>query len=220
MARDTGETDTEPEDDRARLPWQNRWAVVLTLFFGGSSIVFFFVLTWLAPRYVALGWSSSCAGLLLSLFVLTQLGGNLIVSAVGDRLNDQRPLFALLLLSVIVGAIGVAVTPLFAPWGWALLLGVGAGGVFTLGLTLPVTYSAGPTATDGLTSMMLGGCYLIAALGPVAAGSLRDVTGSYAVAFGGLVFLGLVLLGISVRFKPDRETITATAFERAPGERA
>lgn len=220
VARETGETDTEPEGDRPRLPWQNRWAVVLTLFFGGSSTVFFFVLTWLAPRYVALGWSSSRAGLLLSVFVLTQLGGNLVVSAVGDRLNDQRPLFALLLLSVIAGAIGVAVAPLFAPWGWALLLGVGAGGVFTLGLTLPVTYSAGPTATDGLTSMMLGGGYLIAALGPVAAGSLRDVTGSYAVAFGGLVFLGIVLLGISMRFKPDRETITATAFERAPGERA
>ena len=209
----------DAEDDRARLPWRNRWAVVLTLFFGGSSTVFFLVLTWLAPRYVALGWSSSRAGLLLSVFVLTQLGGNLVVSAVGDRLNDQRPLFALLLLSVIGGAIGVAVAPQFAPWGWALLLGVGAGGVFTLGLTLPVTYAAGPTETDGLTSMMLGGGYLIAALGPFVAGLLRDVTGSYAVAFGGLVLLGVVLLVGSTRFRPDRVTVTATASKRTTGER-
>lgn len=51
-------------------------------------------------------------------------------------------------------------------------------------------YAASPTATDGLTSLMLCGGYLIAALGPFVAGILRDATGSYSVAFGGLVVLG------------------------------
>lgn len=206
--------------ERARLPWRNRWAVVLTCFFGGSSTVFFFVLTWLAPRYVALGWNASQAGLLLSGFILTQLGGNLAVSAVGDRMDDQRLLFALMLVLIIGGAVGVAVAPRLLPWGWAILLGVGAGGLFTLALTLPVTYAAGPTATDGLTSMMLGGGYLIAALGPFVAGVIRDVTGSYSVAFGGLVALAVVLLGLSVLFDPDRETVTAKGTERAVSDTA
>lgn len=213
--RDTG---SNAETDRPQLPWQNTWAVLLTIFFGGSSTVFFFVLTWLAPRYVALGWNASQAGLLLSVFLLTQLGGNLAVSAVGDRLTDQRPLFGMMLFLIVGGALGVALAPRLVPWVWAIALGIGAGGLFTLALTLPVMYAASPTATDGLTSLMLGGGYLIAALGPFVAGILRDATGSYSVAFGGLVVLGGLLLGISLLLEPDRETVTAEPTVRTSDE--
>ncbi len=167
--RDAG---SNTETDRPQLPWRNTWAVLLTIFFGGPSTVFFFVLTWLAPRYVALGWKASQAGLLLSVFLLTQIGGDLAVSAVGDRLTDQRPLFGMMLFLIVGGALGVALAPRFAPWIWAIALGIGAGGLFTLALTLPVMYAASPTATDGLTSLMLGGGYLIAVLGPFVAGIL------------------------------------------------
>lgn len=218
MEQQTTAENSKGETDRARLPWQNRWAVVLMLFFGGSSSIFYVVLAWLAPRYVALGWSSNQAGFLLSLFVLAQLGGNLVVSAVGDRLSDQRLLFALMLLSSIIGSLGIAVAPQLFPWVWALLLGIGAGGVFTLSLMLPVTYAAGPVATDGLSSMMFAGGYFIAALGPFIAGLLRDLTGSYAVSFGGLVLLGIVLLGASIQLRPGREVITATETKQSTHE--
>jgi len=201
---------------QAHLPWRNRWAIVLTLFFGGSSTVYFFILTWLAPRYVALGWSESQAGILLTGFFLMQLGGNLGVSAFGDRLTDQRPLFALMSILIIFGALGIAVVPRLLPWGWILLLGIGTGGLFTLGLTLPVTYAAGPTAADGLTSVILGGGYLIAALGPFVTGVIRDVTGSYSIIFVGLVALGSILFGFSLLFDPDREVITVKSSGRTP----
>ena len=193
---------------QARPPWRNRWAMVLMVFSGGSSTMFFFVLTWLAPRYVALGWTANRAGVLLSVFVITQLGGNLVVSAFGDRLDDRRPLFALMGIVVVTGAIGVAFTPRALAYLWALCLGVGAGGLFTLALTLPVTYAGDATATDGLTSMMLGGGYLIAALGPFVAGLLRDITDSYVAAFAGLAMLGAVLLAMSMRFTLDRALVT------------
>lgn len=205
--------ESDSASNQARLPWRNRWAWVLMLFFGGSSTVFFFVLTWLAPRYVALGWTASRAGLLLSVFVIMQLGGNLTVSAVGDRMDDQRPLFVLMVVLIIGGALGVAVAPQLFPWGWAILLGSGAGGIFTLGLTLPVMYTTTPTATDGLTSMMLGGGYLVAALGPFVAGAIRDVTGSYSVAFSALVTLGMILLAVTVLLKPNQRTISAISTE-------
>lgn len=198
------------EERRARLPWQSRWAWVLTLFFGGSSTVFFFVLTWLAPRYVSLGWTADRAGFLLSVFIITQLGGNLGISAIGDRLDDQRPLFAAMLMLIITGATGIALVPRALPWVWAVLLGIGAGGLFTLGLTLPVMYATGPTATDGLTSMMLGGGYLIAALGPFVAGAVRDLTGSYRLTFVGLILLAAVMLVVAFLFSPDRARVSAT----------
>lgn len=205
----------ESENSQARLPWRDRWAWVLMLFFGGSSTVFFFVLTWLAPRYVQLGWTASRAGFLLFVFVIMQLGGNLAVSAVGDRMTDQRPLFALMALLVIGGALGVAVVPQLLPWGWATIFGIGSAGLFTLGLTLPVMYTTSPTATDGLTSMVLGGGYFIAALGPFVAGILRDVTGSYSIAFSALVALGMVLLGLVTLFKPNRRAVSVIANDRS-----
>lgn len=202
--------ETETNKTRAQFPWRDQWAWVLTLFFGGSSTVFFFVLTWLAPRYVGLGWTADRAGFLLSVFIITQLGGNLGISAVGDRFEDQRPLFVTMLVLIIAGATGIAFLPRVFPWIWAVLLGIGAGGLFTLGLTLPVTYAAGPTATDGLTSMMLGGGYLIAAFGPFVAGAIRDLTGSYGLTFVGLVLLTTIMLGVSLFFDPRRTTVSAT----------
>lgn len=203
----------DTDNTRAQLPWKHRWAGVLTLFFGGSSTVFFFAITWLAPRYVALGWTADQAGFLLSVFIITQLGGNLAVSAVGDRFEDQRFLFAIMLSMIIVGSTGIALVPLLFPWIWAGLFGIGAGGLFTLGLTLPVMYATGPTATDGLTSMVLGGGYLIAALGPFVAGAIRDLTGSYRATFVGLTFLATLMLGVSMFFNPRRASISATAEE-------
>lgn len=206
---------SDTRDNPAQLPWRNRLGLVVTLYFGGSSTVFFFVLTWLAPRYVSLGWSSSRAGLLLSMFVLTQLGGNLLVSALGDRVDDQRPLFALMMILIISGASGISAAPQLFPWIWVVLLGAGAGGSFTLGLTLPIIFTSEPKATDGLTSLMLGGGYIIAAFGPLVAGLLRDITKSYAVAFGGLVVLGVGLLGISMWFGPNRETVQIETQQEA-----
>lgn len=200
---------SDPDASRARFPWRHRWAWVLVLFFGGSSAIFFFVLTWLAPRYVALGWPATRAGVLLSVFVVAQIGGNLAVSAVGDRLTDKRPLFAAMALLLVGGALGVTVAPELFPWGWTVALGVGSAGLFTLSLILPVIYTSGPTATEGLSSLMLGGGYLVAALGPVVGGALRDGTGGYAAAFGAVVALGTVLLGMAVLFGPDRRRVPA-----------
>lgn len=207
--------DGSPAVTHGRLPWRDRWAWVITLFFGGASSVFFFVVTWLPPRYVELGWSPSRAGFLLSIFVFSQLGGNLTVSAVGDRLTDQRPLFALMGLLTIGGSLGVTLVPRSVPWLWAACLGIGSAGLFTLCLTLPITYASSPAATDGLTAMMLGGGYLISALGPFVAGAIRDVTGGYTAAFAGLVVLGTALLGAGVVFGPDRRVIATRRPETA-----
>jgi CP family cyanate transporter-like MFS transporter len=189
---------------RVRIPWRDRWAWLLTGFFGTSSGAFFFVLTWLAPRYVAVGWSDGQAGLLLALFLLFQVGGNLGISAVGDRFDDHRPLFALMALLLIAGALGVAAAPTRFPVVWAALLGVGSAGLFTLSLTLPVRFTERPAEADGLTSMMLGGGYLIAALAPFLAGLLYDATGRYAIVFALLIALGVGLLGVGTLLAPDR----------------
>ncbi|MFB6196363.1 MAG: CynX/NimT family MFS transporter [Haloplanus sp.] len=184
------------------LPWRDRWAWVLSLFFGGQATLFVAVLTWLAPLYVDLGWTPTHAGLLLTAFLVGQLVGSLSISTVSDRRPDRRPLFALTLGTAAVGFAAVLVVPLLFPWGWAAMLGLGVGGLFALSLTLPGDYASTPAATSRLTSMVLGVGYLLAAAGPFLIGVLRDALGSYDVAFASLVVLSVALLAVSTRFRP------------------
>jgi CP family cyanate transporter-like MFS transporter len=211
---------TTPNSTQATLPWRNRWAVFITVYFGAASIVYFLVLTWLVPRYVAYGWSTGHAGLLLMLFFLTQLAGNLLISVIGDRVVDQRPLFSSMALLIICGALGVAYLPEYAPLVWVIMLGTGTGGLFTLNLTLPVIYADGATATDGLSSMMFGGGNLISVLGPSVGGLLRDITGSFTIAFASTALLASLLLVGSILFNPDREQITTGTSVTKKAERA
>ena len=181
-------------DGGSSIPWRRHSAWVLVAVFGGAIAMFFTVLTWLPPRYVALGWSQSAAGLLIAVCLSIQIGSNLFVSAVGDRWGDKRPLFGLMICSFVTGAAGVAILPLAAPFLWSVLLGIGSGGLFTLSLTLPITHAETPAETDKLTAMMLGVGYLIGSLGPVIGGVLRDLTGSDTLLFTTLTVFALSVL--------------------------
>ncbi len=80
--------------------------------------------------------------------------------------------------------------------------GLGVGGMFPLALTLPLDYSANADEAGRLTAMAFFVGYVVAAVGPVAVGALRDATGGYAVPFVGLAALSVGMLFASFRFRP------------------
>lgn len=191
-------------DPPARLPWNDRLAWVITLFFAGTSTVFYSGLTWLAPRYVALGWSEVTAGFLLTVFVLAQVLGMAVISAFGDCFIDRRPWIVVMGLLSAGSVLAIAYAPLWSPWLWNGLFGVGAGGLFTLALTLPVDFATDGRATDRLATMAMGFGYMIAAVGPFLIGGLRDVTGEYAPAFAALCAVSLLLVVTATSLAPAR----------------
>jgi cyanate permease len=75
-------------------------------------------------------------------------------------------------------------------------------GPVPLALTLPLDYSADADEAGRLTAMTLFVGYVVAAVGPVAVGALRDATGGYAVPFVALATLSLGMLAVSPRFRP------------------
>lgn len=87
----------------------------------------------------------------------------------------------------------MAFEPLAAPWIWAVLTGLRLGVQFTVAFTLPVDYGANPDGVGRLTAMAMSVGYLLASIGPVAIGWLRDITGGFEVPFATLVALVLVL---------------------------
>jgi MFS transporter, CP family, cyanate transporter len=94
------------------------------------------------------------------------------------------------------------VAPYGAPVLWAILLGAGNGLVFPAMLVLPVDYAPDAAMAARLAGMGFGVGYLLASLGPVAAGALRDLTGTYSAAFALYAGVCVALIALSTRFSP------------------
>jgi CP family cyanate transporter-like MFS transporter len=174
------------------------------LFFGGTQVLFFSVLTWLAPLYVDLGWSAQRAGFVLTAFTVAELGGSLGSTFLANGFADRRPPLALMLSMSATGLAGAGLAPLAFPWGWAVLMGIGIGGTFALALTLPVDHAASPEATERLTAMTFGIRYTLAAVGPYVVGWLRSTAASFRTPFVVLATVAAVLLVASVLLRPTR----------------
>jgi MFS transporter, CP family, cyanate transporter len=193
----------DPAPARARLPWASGVAWRITLYMGMQSLLYYAAFTWLSPLYVAAGWSAGRAGLLLGLFSLTQVFSALAMPALVDRTGDHRPWIALCVgtTTVMLAAFGLA--PAAAPWLWAAVLGLGVGGMFALALTLLVKLVSSPSAAASLSAMALLVGYLLAATGPVLAGALYDISGSYRAPFLALAAIGAATLAVGVSVRPS-----------------
>jgi len=199
--------DAEVGPGQGSLPLRSLIAWLLVLFLGGAGNLFYSGVTWLAPRYIALGWSEEAAGLLLTVFVVAQLVGMGLITVFGDRTVDRRGWVVVLSLPLIASVLGIAYAPESFPWVFAGAFGAGAGGLFTLALTLPVDFSASDAATEQVSSMVLAGGYTLAAVGPLAIGSVLDVGGTYALVFAGFAAITAGIIGISAYFDPQRPKI-------------
>jgi CP family cyanate transporter-like MFS transporter len=178
------------------------------LFFGAQSCIYYSALTWLAPLYSSSGLDEKQAATLLTVFMIVGIPSSFLIPALADRREDRRPWLALTVVFNTLGLAGAGLMPLTAPWVWAVVLGIGAGGLFPLALPLPVDSSAGEEEVGRMTAMTFFIGYLLAALGPFAIGGLRDVTGSYLVPFVALVVLSVVMLAASLWFRPRSERAT------------
>jgi len=180
------------------LPWRSRTAWLVTVYMGIQSLLFYSALAWLAARYTSLGSDPAEAGLLLGVFTVPQIVAALGMPVLAHRYGDRRPWVALSSGLCVVANAGVALLPTAAPWLWATMLGLGVGGLFALALTMIAEHATTPGEAAALSGMAFFVGYLMAALGPVAAGALRDATGGYEVPFLTLAVLSVVTLAIGV----------------------
>jgi MFS transporter, CP family, cyanate transporter len=195
----------EVAHERARLPWRSGRAWSVAFFFGAESCLFFSSLTWIAPLYVDQGLDEGHTGLLLAVFALVRVPSAFLFPTLADRSGDRRPWLALTLILATFSFCAAGLVPLvtpWAPWVWVVVLGLGVGGLFPLALTLPLDYSANADEAGRLTAMTFFVGYVVAAVGPVAVGALRDATGGYAVPFVALAALSVAMLVSSFQFRP------------------
>jgi CP family cyanate transporter-like MFS transporter len=159
---------------RDRLAWQ------VTLFMGLQSSLAYIVFGWLPSILMGRGLSAQEAGLVMSGSIIVQLVSALTAPWFGTRGRDQRLAIVVVMAMSLAGLFGLLYAPLGGIWGWAVVLGLGQGGVFALALTLIVLRSPDAHVAANLSSMAQGVGYTIASMGPLAVGLVHDMSGGWA----------------------------------------
>jgi CP family cyanate transporter-like MFS transporter len=177
---------------RDPLAWQ------VTLYMGLQSSLSYIVFGWLPSILIARGLSPTQAGLVLSGSIMVQLISALTAPWLATRGKDQRLAIVVVMLLTLGGLFGCLYAPLDGLWGWAVLLGLGQGGTFSLALTLIVLRSRDAHVAANLSGMAQGFGYTLASLGPFAVGIVHDVTGSWNTVgwIFAVVGLGAIIFGL------------------------
>jgi CP family cyanate transporter-like MFS transporter len=110
---------------------------------------------------------------------LCQAFAALLLPALARRSSDLRPWLWLTLAMQAAGFVGLALQPESAPLVWAVLLGVGLGGCFSLSMIVALDHLSDPAQAGALSALMQGGGFLIAAIPPWIVAILHDLTGSF-----------------------------------------
>jgi CP family cyanate transporter-like MFS transporter len=197
------EREPEEETHPGRLPWRNRPAWLLAVFFSLQAALAYAVLGWLPPAYEARGWSPVAAGGLLAVNNLAQLAAALTLPALSDRLPDRRRALVAANLCTVTGCAWLVTLPDTLPWVVSTVLGVGLGGGFSLALLLIVDVAADPTASGRLVAMVFLFGYTVAAVAPVVVGALRDLTGGFTAPFLLLTVMAVLQLVVGTRLRPE-----------------
>lgn len=161
--------------------WRDPLAWAVTAFMGTQSLLAYVVFAWLPTIYQDRGMDEAAAGFVLAVSALMQVVGALTVPVVERRLPDHRPLVLVTCVFVLVGFAGVAWAPIGTAWLWTVVLGLGQGAVFALALSFIGLRAADSHIATRLSGMSQGVGYMIAALGPLGVGAVRDLTGGWTV---------------------------------------
>lgn len=174
----------------AGLPWRDRFARLAAAHQSAASLLVYGWMTWLAPYLTSRGWSPRDAGMVLAVWAAAQVPGALVIPALAERSGRWRFWSCVALASTAVGTLGLLLAPLppvVGPWGWAVLVGIGSGAGFPLGLAVVAWRTPDAAASAATSGMALGVGYTVAGIGPFVMGLLIDLTAGYAAAIGVLV---------------------------------
>ena len=177
---------------RHPLAWQ------VTLYMGLQSSLAYIVFGWLPSILIGRGLTPTQAGLVMSGSVIVQLATALTAPWLATRGKDQRVAIVLVMGMTLAGLFGCLYAPLDGLWGWAIVLGLGQGGTFSLALTLIVLRSRDAHVAANLSGMAQGIGYTVASMGPFAVGLVHELTGGWD-ALGwifGVVGIGAIIAGL------------------------
>ncbi|MCX5211584.1 MFS transporter [Kitasatospora sp. NBC_00240] len=173
--------------------WRSPLAWRISLFMGISSLLVYTLVAWLPTILADHGMDRGEAGLVFAFSNLVQVAGAFLVPLAAGRMTRQR---GLAVAMAGLNGLGIAVlllAPVSGAWVSAAVLGIAQGGSLGLALAFIVLRTGSAAGAAQLGGMTQAVGYLVAAAGPVGAGALHQLTGSWTTP---LVLL-LVLAGVA-----------------------
>lgn len=137
------------------------WAVIGYL--AAQSFGFYIILTWLTEILIDSGISLIHAGLLFSATQLVGIVPIFTLSLAGDSITDDRIPVAAACLTGIAGLAAMLVFGSGGALAWTVLIGIGQGAGFALGLSFLISRSATPSISAELSGVGQSVAYLVAA---------------------------------------------------------
>jgi CP family cyanate transporter-like MFS transporter len=182
-------TATPPHDGRV---WRSVLAWQVTLFMGLTSLIYYFLISWLPAILADAGFSPEQAGSLHGIMQLATAVPGLILAPMVGRMRDQRALAAGSGLLTTVSLLGFLLLPAWATL-WTILFGLGTGAAIILALTFISLRVRNTHQAAVLSGMAQCVGYLLAAIGPTLMGLLHDISGNWRMPLALNAVLSVVL---------------------------
>ncbi|MGX7150476.1 CynX/NimT family MFS transporter [Enterococcus ureasiticus] len=150
---------------KVSLPLKNRQAWKITFFFGTQSGIFYGVTTWISTIAFSRGVSIAVASYVLTFYTLSQMFFSFVIPMLMDYRGKIKSWAFFSSLMVVLGIVGLMIKGPF--WFFicaTFLIAAGLGGLFPIGLLLPLKLTHSPEETSAWTGMvqsfgyMIGGC--------------------------------------------------------------
>ncbi|WP_429174113.1 MFS transporter [Aeromonas salmonicida] len=178
------------------------------------------VVAWLAPAYMAQGWSAQQGGELVAWLALAQTASGLGLPLLAARKLDRRPWMGLAIIMQVAGFGGLWLAPQAAPILWCMLCGAGLGGSFSLIMVIALDHLPDPRRAGTFSALMQGFGFMLAATGPWVAARLHHLSGDFAAAWqwqlGGLALMSLLVLRLDPRGYAKVMRLTAVSEPNSP----
>ena len=178
------------------------------------------VVAWLAPAYMAQGWSAQQGGELVAWLALAQTASGLGLPLLAARNTDRRLWMGLAIIMQVAGFGGLWLAPQAAPILWCMLCGAGLGGSFSLIMVIALDHLPDPRRAGTLSALMQGFGFMLAATGPWVAARLHHLSGDFAAAWqwqlGGLALMSLLVLRLDPRGYAKVMRLTAVSEPNSP----
>ncbi|AIF42944.1 MFS transporter [Virgibacillus sp. SK37] len=188
----------EPEAGVATEPKTNLWRSPLawgvTLFMGGQSLAFYTLITWMPDMLNSIGYNPGTAGWMVFLLQAALIPTTFVVPVIAERLKNQIGLAVGTAVLFMIGFCGLLLGSVMLVPLSAILLGIAGGSGFSLSMMFFTIRTKDGKEAAELSGMAQSFGYLLAAVGPVLAGTLHDISHGWTMPILFLLLISVMIL--------------------------
>jgi MFS family permease len=188
---------------REALNTRQFWLVTGTFFCYGVCVLA--ITTHIVIHAIELGISATNAANILAAVGVVSIIGKLVLGTTADRIGHKQALIVSFILLVVALFWLAAATNLWALFAFAIVFGFAYGGSATSSISL-VALLFGVKSLGLILALVNIGFTTGAAMGPLMAGYIFDITGSYQIAFIVSAIVGIIGLILTVLLAPTKKT--------------